>query len=65
MVVRLSQRISHLDVWYRFRSFVLLAFDYETQELLFAAGQGKENMVRNEDVVIRDTMASSRRRSAR
>jgi serine protease Do len=56
MVVRLTY-VSHLDVWYRFRSFVLQAFDYETQEPLFAAGQGRDNMVSNEDVVIRDTMA--------
>ncbi|MEO5844255.1 MAG: serine protease [Caldimonas sp.] len=56
MVVRLTY-VSHIDIWYRFRSFVLQAFDYETQEGLFVAGQGKDNMVSNEDVVIRDTMA--------
>jgi serine protease Do len=49
--------VSHLDVWYRFSVFVLQAFDYETQEGLFIAGQSKDNMVSNEDVVIRDTMA--------
>jgi S1-C subfamily serine protease len=56
MVVVLKY-VSQLDVWYRFRVFVLQAFDYETQEGLFIAGQGKDNMVSNEDVVIRDTMA--------
>jgi S1-C subfamily serine protease len=56
MVVRLTY-VSHLDVWYRFRVFMLQAFDYETQEGLFVAGQGRDNMVSNEDVVIRDTMA--------
>lgn len=56
-MVVLLRYVSHLDVWYRFRVFVLQAFDYETQEGLFVAGQGKDNMVSNEDVVIRDTMA--------
>lgn len=60
MVVRLNY-ISHWDVWYRFRLFVLVAFDYETQEGLFAVGQGRDNLISNEDVVIRDTMAQFRK----
>lgn len=56
LVVRVSYQ-SHWDVWYRFRFFVLQVFDYETQEPLFIAGQGRDNLVSNEDVVIRDTMA--------
>ena len=60
MVVRLSY-VSTLDVWYRFRVFALQAFDYETQEALFIAGQGRDNMVSNEDVVIHDTMEQFRK----
>ena len=60
LVVRLSY-VSILDVWYRFRVFALQAFDYETQETLFIAGQGRDNMVSNEDVVIRDTMEQFRK----
>lgn len=60
MVVRLAY-VSHWDVWYRFRVFVLAAYDYETQEALFVAGQGRDNLVSNEDVVIRDTMVQFRK----
>jgi S1-C subfamily serine protease len=60
MVVRLTY-ISMWDLWYRFRLFVLAAFDQETQEPLFAAGQGRDNLVSNEDVVIRDTLEQFRK----
>jgi S1-C subfamily serine protease len=60
MVVRFSY-LSRWDIWYRFRHFVLLAFDYETQEALFAAGQGHDNMISNEDVVFRDTLEQFRK----
>ena len=56
VVARLGY-ISMWDIWYRFRLFVLSAFDYDTQEPLFAAGQGRDNLVSNEDVVIKDTAA--------
>ncbi|HUP05694.1 MAG TPA: serine protease [Caldimonas sp.] len=56
MVVRLSYQ-SFWDVWYRFRYFVLAAFDYDTQEPLFVAGQGRDNVISNEDIVIRDSVA--------
>jgi hypothetical protein len=59
MVVRFNY-VSRWDLWYRFRLFVLAAFDYETQESLFVAGQGRDNMISNEDVVIRDTMTQFR-----
>ena len=52
---------SHWDIWYRFRVFVLQAFDYETQEALFVAGQGRDNLVSNEDGLIRDTMEQFRK----
>jgi len=55
MLVRLGY-VSHWDIWYRFRVFVLAAFDYETQEALFVAGQGRDNLGSNEDSVIHDTM---------
>ena len=35
MVVRLNC-VSHWDIWYRFQRFVLTAYDYDTQEPLFA-----------------------------
>ncbi len=60
MVVHLSY-VSMWDIWYRFRMFVLAAFDYETQEPLFIAGQGRDNMVSNEEVVIRDTLEQFRK----
>lgn len=59
MVVRLAYH-SIWDLWYRFRIFVLTAFDYETEELLFVAGQGRDNLISNEDVVIRDTLQQFR-----
>jgi serine protease Do len=49
--------VSFWDLWYRFRIFVVSVFDFETQEPLFAVGQGRDNMFSNEDVVIRDTFA--------
>lgn len=60
MLVRFSYA-SMWDVWYRFRHFVLAAFDYETQEALFVAGQGRDNIASNEDIVIRDTLAQFRK----
>jgi serine protease Do len=49
------------DVWYRFRFFVISIYDFDTQDLLFQAGQGRDNMVSNENVVIKDTMAQVRK----
>jgi S1-C subfamily serine protease len=60
MVVRFGY-VSVWDVWYRFRSFVLAAFDFETQEPLFAAGQGRDNLVSNEEVVMKDTFDQFRK----
>lgn len=48
------------DMWYRFRFFVISIYDFDTQDLLFRAGQGRDNLVSNEDVVIKDTMAKVR-----
>lgn len=48
---------SFWDIWYRFRYFVISVYDFDTQNLLFLAGQGRDNLVSNEDVVIKDTMA--------
>jgi S1-C subfamily serine protease len=60
MVVRFSY-VSMWDIWYRFRLFVLAAFDYETQESLFAAGQGGDNLLSNEETVIKATMEQFRK----
>jgi len=35
---------------------VLVAFDLESQESLFAVGLGRDNLVSTEDLVIADTM---------
>lgn len=59
LVVRLTYS-SIWDIWYRFRLFALSAYDFDTQERLFTAGQGRDNMVSNEDVVISDTLAQFR-----
>ncbi len=63
MVVRLFY-VSKWDLWYRFDKFVVAAYDYDTGEPLFAAGQGHDNMVSNEDVVIKDTFAEFRKAMA-
>lgn len=55
LVVRFEY-FSIWDMWWRFRYFVLSAYDYENQEPLFAVGQGRDNMVSNEEVVINDTL---------
>ena len=60
MVVRLTY-ISIWDVWYRFRLFVVSAFDFETQEPLFSAGQGHDNMVSDEEIVIKETFVQFRK----
>jgi len=49
------------DMWFRFRFFVISIYDFDTQDLLFRAGQGYDNMVSNENVVIKDTMAQVRK----
>lgn len=60
LVARLDY-VSIWDIWYRFRVFVVRVWDYDSQELLFAAGQGHDNLVSNEDVVIKDTFAEVRK----
>ena len=49
------------DVWYRFRYFALSFYDFDSQELLFRAGQVGDNLVSNEEVVIEDTFADIRK----
>ena len=49
------------DLWYRFRYFVVRVFDFDSQDILFAAGQGRDNWFRNEDKVIGDTFAGVRK----
>jgi serine protease Do len=60
MVVRLNY-LSIWDVWYRFRFFVLSAFDFDSQEPLFVTGQGRDNLISNEDVVMKDTFEQFRK----
>lgn len=49
------------DIWYRFRYFVISVFDFDSQEKLLVAGQGRDNMVSSEDLVIRDTLEQIQR----
>ncbi|MHB8881177.1 MAG: S1 family peptidase [Thermodesulfovibrionales bacterium] len=49
------------DMWWRFRFFVITIYDFDTQDLLFRTGQGRDNLVSNESVVIKDTMAQVRK----
>jgi S1-C subfamily serine protease len=53
--------VSMWDMWYRFRLFVVRVFDFDSGELLLAAGQDRDNIISNEDVVIRDTFAQVRK----
>ena len=60
LVATLKYR-SRWDVWYRFTLFVIVLYDFDSHQPLLAAGQGRDNMVSTEDVVIRDTFAEIRR----
>jgi serine protease Do len=55
------QYVSFWDVWYRFKLFVIRVYDFDSHDLLFAAGQGRDNMVSNEEVVIKDTFVEIRK----
>jgi hypothetical protein len=48
---------SRWDVWYRFTYFVIYLYDFDSHEPLLAAGQGRDNLVSNEEIVVRDTFA--------
>ena len=50
------------DFWYRFRYFaVRVSSDFDTQHLLFIAGQGRDNMLSSEDKVFQDTFLEVRK----
>ena len=51
---------SHWDIWFRFNLFVLQFYDFDSHAQLFAAGQGRDNLVSTEDVVIKDTFKKIR-----
>lgn len=55
------QYVSIWDMWYRFRQFIVTVWDFDTHEVLFAAGQGRDDIRSNEDVVIKDTFAQIRK----
>ena len=61
---KLIARVDYLsiwDVWYRFRYFVVRVFDFDSRDLLLTAGQGRDNLISNEEVVIKDTFAEVRK----
>jgi hypothetical protein len=60
LVARL-QYASHWDMWYRFHYFVISLYDFDSHEPLLAAGQGRDNMVSTEEVVIKDTFTEIRK----
>jgi serine protease Do len=60
LVARLEYK-SRWDVWYRFSYFVVVLYDFDSHQRLVAAGQGRDNLVSNEDVVIRDTFTEIRK----
>ena len=60
LVVRLDYKV-FWDVWYRFRYFVLSFYDFDSTDLLFRAGQVGDNVISNEEVVIKDTFDEVRR----
>lgn len=55
-LVVLLDYVSVWDLWYRFRVFVIRAYDYDSHEILFIAGQGRDNPASNEEAVIQDTL---------
>jgi len=56
LVARVDYR-SRWDMWYRFRYFVVSVYDFDSHDLLFRAGQGRDITVSDEDLVIADTFA--------
>ena len=53
--------VSLWDIWYRFRYFAVRVFDFDSQQLLFIAGQGRDNPLSSEDKVIQDTFLEVRK----
>lgn len=60
MVVRLAYWSEH-DLWYRFKFFLLSAFDFDSQEALFTVGQSRDDSASNEEVVMKDTFEQLRK----
>lgn len=52
--------ISVLELRPRFRLFLIRAYDYDSHEILFMAGQGPDAMASNEDTVIEQTLQQVR-----
>lgn len=59
-LVVLLDYVSLWDMWYRFRIFVIRVYDYDSHEILFLAGQGRDNVASNEETVIADTLQQVR-----
>jgi serine protease Do len=49
------------DMWFRFRSFGLMAEDYETRELLFVAVNGPDVATSGEEALVANTLAQVRK----
>jgi len=59
LVARLDY-VSFWDIWHRFRFFAVRVFDFESEELLFAAGQERDNILSSEEKVFQDTFREVR-----
>ncbi len=60
LVARLDY-VSFWDIWPRFKLFAIRFFDFDSHDFLFAAGQGRDNLLSNENKVIKDTFAQIRK----
>lgn len=49
------------DIWFRFRYFIFSFYDYDSQELIFKAGLGRDNPFSTEKSVINDTFLKIRK----
>jgi len=60
-VVARLEYVSTWDMWYRFKVFIIRVYDFDSKEFLFAAGQERDNIISNEDVVIKSTFGEVRK----
>jgi hypothetical protein len=60
-LVAFMEYSSFWDVWYRFRYFAIFLYDFDSQDRILVAGQGRDNPLSNEDAVIRETFDKIKR----
>ncbi|HUP92535.1 MAG TPA: serine protease [Solimonas sp.] len=52
--------VSVLDMWYRFRVFIVSLYDFDTGEVILRAGRGSDTVASSEDAVIEATFEKVR-----